>query len=85
MNVSEPTSSLITYPSPPVRISSVEQYRKRSTSLSTVFSNALQGVTVNFTVNRCTFNGTAGTVSATLALTSQIVFDTAYRVTYTYN
>jgi hypothetical protein len=54
-------------------------------SLSTVFSSALQGVTGSFTVNSCAFNGTTGTVSATLALTSPAVVNMPYTITYTYN
>jgi hypothetical protein len=39
----------------------------------------------SLTINSCTFSGSVGTITATLAITSPVVFSTAYSISYTYN
>lgn len=43
------------------------------------------GMAGTFTVNSCSFDGTTGTVSATLALTSPVSITVPYTLTYTYS
>ena len=52
-------------------------------SSSTSLSNAL-GAAGSFTVNSCSFDGTTGSVSATLDITSPVALTVPYTVTYTY-
>lgn len=51
---------------------------------STSLNNAL-GAVGTFTINSCSFNGSVGNVSATLAVTSPIALTVPYTVVYTYN
>ena len=43
-----------------------------------------QGATGSLTINSCTFNGTSGTVTATLSITSPVQITIPYSVLYTY-
>lgn len=54
------------------------------TNSSTSLSSAL-GVVGTFTINSCSFNGSVGTVSATLAITSPVALNVPYSVVYTYH
>ena len=47
-------------------------------------NNAL-GAVGTFTINSCSFNGSVGNVSATLAVTTPIALTVPYTVVYTYN
>lgn len=51
---------------------------------STSLSNAL-GAAGTFTINSCTFDGSVGNVSATLAIVTPIAMNIPYTVVYTYN
>lgn len=51
---------------------------------STSLNNAL-GAAGTFTINSCSFNGTVGNISATLAITSPVSVTVPYTVVYTYN
>lgn len=51
---------------------------------STSLSNAL-GAAGTFTINSCTFNGSTGNVSATLAIVTPVAMNIPYTVVYTYH
>ena len=51
---------------------------------STSLSNAL-GAVGTFTINSCSFNGSVGNVSATLAIVNPIAMNVPYTVIYTYH
>ena len=46
--------------------------------------NTALGALGTFTINRCTFSGTAGTIAATVNITQPIAVSVAYTVNYTY-
>lgn len=54
------------------------------TNSSTSLNNAL-GAVGTFTINSCSFNGSVGTVTATLAITSPVALNVPYSVVYTYH
>lgn len=55
------------------------------TSNSTTSLNNALGAVGTFTINSCTFNGSVGNVSATLAIVNPIAMNVPYSVVYTYN
>ncbi|NTV95009.1 MAG: hypothetical protein HGA75_06275 [Thiobacillus sp.] len=55
------------------------------TSDSTTSLNHALGAVGTFTIDSCTFDGSVGNVSATLAVTSPVSMNVPYTVVYTYN
>jgi hypothetical protein len=56
-----------------------------STSSGIGLAQAIPGGTGTLTINSCAFSGNSGSVSATLSITSPMVMNVPYTVTYTYN
>ncbi|NVO06973.1 MAG: hypothetical protein HXX19_14080, partial [Rhodoferax sp.] len=48
-------------------------------------TTALKANGGSLTINSCTFSGSVGNISATLAITSPVAFSTSYTIKYTYN
>ena len=80
--VAGPAITLTNMPKPATQAEFCGFVNDPSSNMS--LNQAVNGASGKLTINSCSFNGTVGQVSATLAITSPISMTVPYSVTYTY-
>lgn len=80
--VAGPAITLTNMPKPATQAEFCGFVNDPSSNMS--LNQAVNGASGKLTINSCSFNGTVGQVSATMAITSPISMTVPYSVTYTY-